>query len=336
MAIMKKKVFCALSMVFAVGLMGAPAMAQSPDPFVWLGFEGENDHTGSVVNIQNGELSLVSPDVPVGGGNYSLLATWPPEVQGFLDSPLGGSQDFSEYNFINFYLKSPDLGNTGSLTILFREAGGVQAPWFGGPINALPGYEDNEWFYVSIEISSLVLEGGFTWATVNDFLLFTRNDNETESLEFYMDHLTLSSTPEAGMLGGSEGEGEGEGEGPEQDAESSFRAVAGASVCYDVTNAGDAAPGSFTWTFDDGTGAVALAGVVDGQLCFNPLTEADAGTYVAMFEDGSKVANTFTLVLEVLPEGTAVPASTNWTLLITILAIALSAGTFFGRKAIRQ
>ena len=35
-------------------------------------------------------------------------------------------------------------------------------------------------------------------------------------------------------------------------------------------------------------------------------------------------------------EGTSLPASTNWTLLITMLVIALSAGTFFGRKAIRQ
>jgi hypothetical protein len=193
---------------------------------------------------------------------------------------------------------------------------------------------DNEWFYVSSQISEIGLDGDFNWETANDFLLFTHNDNETEPLEFYMDHFTLSSTPEAGMLGG--GEGEGEGEGPEQDAESSFRAVAGASACYDVTNAGTAGTGDFTWTFDDGTGAVPLTGVVDGQICFAPLTEADAGTYVAMFDDGAKVANTFTLVLEVLPEGTAVPASTNWTLLFTILGIALAASIVFGRKAIRQ
>jgi hypothetical protein len=106
-----------------------------------------------------------------------------------------------------------------------------------------------------------------------------------------------------------------------------------------VTNAGTAGAGEFTWTFDDGSGAVTLEGEEDGQICFNPLTEAHAGTYVASFDDGDeavKVANTFTLALEVLPEGTAVPASTNWTLIITMLAIALSAGIFFGRKAIRQ
>ena len=125
-------------------------------------------------------------------------------------------------------------------------------------------------------------------------------------------------------------------EGTEQNASVSIRAVAGDSVCYDVTNPGTAGPGDFTWTFDDGTGAVALEGELDGQLCFDPLTEADAGTYVASFDDGDeavKVANTFTLVLEVLPEGTAVPASTNWTLVITMFAILLSGATLmYGRK----
>jgi hypothetical protein len=124
--------------------------------------------------------------------------------------------------------------------------------------------------------------------------------------------------------------------GTEQDASVAYRAVAGDSVCYDVTNPGTAGPGDFTWTFDDGTGAVTLEGVVDGQLCFNPLTEADAGTYVASFDDGdeaAKVGNTFTLVLEVLPEGTPVPASTNWTLFITMLAVLLSgAALMYGRK----
>jgi hypothetical protein len=127
-------------------------------------------------------------------------------------------------------------------------------------------------------------------------------------------------------------------EGTEQDASASHRGVAGDSVCYDVTNPGTAGPGDFTWTFDDGQGGgpVALDGEVDAQLCFDPLTEADAGTYVASFDDGDeavKVANTFTLVLEVLPEGTAVPASTNWTLIITMLAILLSGATLmYGRK----
>jgi hypothetical protein len=121
----------------------------------------------------------------------------------------------------------------------------------------------------------------------------------------------------------------------EQDASVSFRVVAGDSVCFDVTNPGTAGTGDFTWTFDDGSGAVTLEGVVDGQLCFEPLTEADAGTYVASFDDGdaAKGENTFTLILEVLPEGTAVPASTNWTLFITMLAVLLSgAALMYGRK----
>jgi hypothetical protein len=130
--------------------------------------------------------------------------------------------------------------------------------------------------------------------------------------------------------------GAGGGGGTEQDASVAYRAVAGDSVCYDVTNPGTAGPGDFTWTFDDGTGAVTLEGEEDGQLCFEPLTEADAGTYVATFDDGdeaAKVGNTFTLVLDVLPEGTPVPASTNWTLFITMLAVLLSgAALMYGRK----
>ena len=127
-------------------------------------------------------------------------------------------------------------------------------------------------------------------------------------------------------------------EGTEQNASVSSRVVAGDSKCFDVTNPGTAGVGEFTWTFDDGQGGgpVALAGELDGQLCFEPLTEAHAGTYVATFDDGDeavKVANTFTLVLEVLPEGTPVPASTNWMLFITMLAILLSgAALMYGRK----
>jgi hypothetical protein len=139
-------------------------------------------------------------------------------------------------------------------------------------------------------------------------------NNFDGAIDIQVDYITFFANPEDGMVAPA----------PELNASLNLRGVAGTTDCYDVTNAGTAAPGDFTWTFDDGSGPVTLEGEVDGQICFDPLTEADAGTYVASFNDGEKVENTFTLVLEVLPEGTPVPASTNWTLFITMLAILLS------------
>jgi hypothetical protein len=264
----------------------------------------------------------------------------------FVGAETDTPYDASAFSFLNFYMKAPD--SAASYTFMIRDQteplDNIDAPpnavLTTSALNAFPNFVANEWFYVSLPFRATGNDGegpaSHTWNT--DFSRFTqswifsREQPDAAELVFNIDHVTFSTTPEAGMLGG------GGGEGPELNAVSSIRGVAGASVCYDVTNAGSAAPGSFTWTFDDGQGggAVTLEGEEDGQLCFNPLTEAHAGTYVASFNDGSKVENTFTLILEVLPEGTPVPASTNWTLFITMLATALCAGIFFGRKAIRQ
>jgi hypothetical protein len=346
---MRKKTFCALTMVIAVGLLGAPAMAQETVPFVFADFEGGGlqgdtfEDSGDVWLVEGDGVSgsnssgFILPCCDGGGGTGGLIAIdW-----GTNESPL---LDLSNANYLNLYMKfseNPGPGAAAGFKLQndtwqsIADDGNDQAAeaaW--SDLNDLidPGtFVADEWFYVSVPFADLldVSDNGGVWPA--DFSAVRMLDiwiwnNFDGAIDIQVDYITFTANPEDGMVAPA----------PEQDASLNLRGVAGASQCFDVTNAGTAGSGDFTWTFDDGSGAVTVDGLVDGQICFNPLTEADAGTYVASFDDGAKVGNTFTLILEVLPEGTAVPASTNWTLLITILAIALSAGTFFGRKAIRQ
>jgi hypothetical protein len=305
-----------------------------------------------------GTGAVTSGDVPPGGGTASGFLTRPGTGSGGDSSFAGFSIDFrnneggegidaTAARFFNFYLKfdSTDVGAV-SYNMELRDQSATSEtdpPRVAisglGDFTALPGFVNNDWFYVSLALPQGASARGDipaqgTWVEnfgrVTNAWFFGTNAVGTDDLVLHIDHVTFTVTSEQGMLGGGGGGGE-----TEQDASVSYRAVAGDSVCYDVTNPGTAGPGDFTWTFDDGTGAVTLEGEEDGQLCFEPLTEADAGTYVASFDDGdpAKVPNTFTLVLDVLPEGTAVPASTNWTLFITMLALLLSgAALMYGRK----
>jgi hypothetical protein len=302
-----------------------------------------------------GPGGVTSSDVPSGGGNASGMLTRPGPGNGdgfngfsidFFDNNDGGFVDASAARFFNFYLKfdATDAGAV-SFNLEMRDqsaSAGTDPPrsaaLAAGDFTAFENYVNDEWFYVSIPLpqdggSNAGGDGG-SWVenfgrVTNAWFFKTGGAvGTTTDLVILIDHVTFTVASEDGMLGGGGGDG-----GTEQDASVAYRAVAGDSVCYDVTNPGTAGPGDFTWTFDDGSGAYLLEGEEDGQLCFEPLTEADAGTYVASFNDGSKADNTFTLVLEVLPEGTAVPASTNWTLFITMLAVLLSgAALMYGRN----
>ncbi len=328
------------------------------DVILFKGFDGDDelvsgDFKGPFnFGAVNGESShAIVAGAPFGGGTESLEYTMNADTIGTKGIALYVGQsnsvyDISAYSYVNFYVKAPASDRRWGFTL--RERSGTVPSTSDAPRaqideaafgtwDSKPGFVANEWSYISVPFASLTptdgapgSDPGFSgdFSLFTDLWMYTNTDipaGDDQVVQF--DHYTFSTTPEGGRLAVA----------TEQNASASVTGVAGNSVCYDVTNPGTAGPGDFTWTFDDGLGGgpIALAGELDGQLCFDPLTEADAGTYVASFDDGdpAKVANTFTLNLEVLPAATAVPASTNWTLFITMLAILLSgAALMYGRK----
>ncbi len=83
--------------------------------------------------------------------------------------------------------------------------------------------------------------------------------------------------------------------------EESFTAVLGGSICFTVQNPGTAGDGDFTWTFTpQGGGSSTVLPAEDTEtVCLVSVGYADAGTYVASFDDGSKAPATFTVTLSI-------------------------------------
>jgi len=123
---------------------------------------------------------------------------------------------------------------------------------------------------------------------------------------------------EGAVEGAAEGEGEGvaEGEGEGQTncdpAVERYRTVTvGQDICLAVENACNATDGDFTWTFTPEGGSVpeTIPDESSVQLCFTNIQPNQAGTYVALFDNGAaKVSATYTVVLTVVVTGLPIGA----------------------------
>jgi len=106
-------------------------------------------------------------------------------------------------------------------------------------------------------------------------------------------------------------------------------ALVGSNVTLNVSNAGTATDGDFSWTFDGGGGPVAIGGETNGSLSLTNVDMVDSGTYVASFDNGAtRAAATYTVTLNVV---TSLPSAGNIGMVIAILSLSL-VGVFYTRR----
>jgi len=153
--------------------------------------------------------------------------------------------------YFNFYLKivEGDFSGSGadSSWLRFTSDGWTTYWQWIDPAGDLSGPTD--WIYVSVDMQNADLEGDLDWSGVQALgvTLFPAGATGT----YLTDHVTISSTPEEGMLGaGGEGEGEPEPCVLGNISTSSTFAVAGEEFSLSIDPSAECAVSSVVWTKD--------------------------------------------------------------------------------------
>jgi hypothetical protein len=200
---MCKKLIYWASLVLVLGLAASVA---SGDVLVLLDFEGTDTWTDNWDDVQVTETS----DAPEGS---TTASTW--EISGD-----GGGElvrhwipplDLSAYSHFNFYMKVTADPGAGSGTWLGVEGDdGGSGIWIE-PLSDVPGFTVGEWLYVSIPFTTLLED---TWDTFPDdysevsVLVFWFESWSGTGFDVSIDYVTVSDTPEEGVLGVEPGQTE--------------------------------------------------------------------------------------------------------------------------------
>jgi len=178
------------------------------------------DDGATKVNIQpygdmTADAVTISTDTPSGSG-YSnaidLVFNDSDDACYFGVLPFESTTDLSGGTYINFYLKA-----TANVDEPIFQAYGEG--WSPGMSIIDWATLPTEWTYFSFPRTDFLLGWGFgaassdtDWEAIWQIEWYWRDATHPDTTIF-IDYVTLTDTPEEGMLGGAEGEGEGESEG---------------------------------------------------------------------------------------------------------------------------
>jgi len=181
------------------GTASAPASAttEAPDPagdvLVLLDFEGTDTWTDNWDSV----TATLTLDAPVGS---TTAVTWVSE--GELLRHWDPDMDLSAYSYLNFYMKvSEDPGSAGTWLGIENNNGGGAG--LSPLVSAIPGFTVGDWFYASIPFADMG-HWGDPLAFPADFSaadIVVLNVSGSNVFNVSLDYVTVSTTPQAGMLG---------------------------------------------------------------------------------------------------------------------------------------
>jgi hypothetical protein len=313
---------------WAFALAAITAAVAAPDVVLFKGFDGDDEVGDPKDNFVLGGSHAIVADSPFGGGTNSLEFTSAgggTNGQAVYVGQSNAVHDMSPYSYLNFYVKAP--AGSSAWSIALRERSGTLN--FGDPPrreamlgtwDSFDGFVGDQWSYISVPLSSLALLGDATNNPVvsSDSSLFTDlwmyNNNVGGALVWNIDHITFSKTSEGGRLP----------DAPAQDVVEALVGTIGGSITLTIPVG---TPTGITWTFNGD----AIPGETGASLTLNDLMTEDEGQYVANFDDGAKIANTYTVNLTVQEGPTGLPVASLFGLVT--LAVGLAAG---GTAAMRR
>jgi len=197
-------------------LAAAVALALSPcvawgDVRVLADFEDESSFDFYEGGTDLGP-STDTPDPSSSFSNHFLMSpanddgeVWTGLEWGDFFDPENTGEDLSEWTYLNFYAKAE-----GGTTDFWCMPGGPNWAWGV----AIEPTLTTEWQYISVAVADMALwwapdddPANVDWTSVGRIFFAGVPDAD---ITVFIDHVTMSDTPEEGMLGGAEGEGEGE------------------------------------------------------------------------------------------------------------------------------